>query len=392
MTRTAIVRLPAPANEMAREEIEKKVAHLSKGIRNMRFAEAGAALLFDAPPEGIEELTGQVESLALGVQRSLRRLERKVVYQSPRMQKPEFRGAGMPDGAHMVGNGQVILEGLPLALFRYFDRVFEGLGAHWSARPLLTPTLIPATVLAKCDYFRSFPHNVTFAAHLLEDAGQIEEFRRRHQRREELDEAALSDMERPEACLSPATCYHCYHLHQGQVIPDSGLVYGVCGKCFRYESSNMRDLRRLWDFTMREIVFLGSHEYVLGERERGIERVARFLEEHELAGEIRTASDPFFIAPDANAKTYFQLSAETKYEISLPIGEAERLAVGSLNHHTEFFGRAFDVTLQSGGLMHSVCIAFGLERWVYAFIAQHGDALRFWPEVVRSAPEFRGRE
>ena len=39
--------------------------------------------------------------------------------------------------------------------------------------------------------------------------------------------------------------------------------------------------------------------------------------------------------------------------------------------------------------MHSVCVAFGLERWVYAFLAQHGDDPARWPEPVREAPEFR---
>ena len=41
---------------------------------------------------------------------------------------------------------------------------------------------------------------------------------------------------------------------------------------------------------------MGAHEDVL--RERSIEIMGMFLHEHELAGEIRTASDPFFVAPD----------------------------------------------------------------------------------------------
>ena len=103
-----------------------------------------------------------------------------------------------------------------------------------------------------------------------------------------------------------------------------------------------------------------------------------------------TITDPFFIAPDASAKTYFQLSAETKYEMSLLLPDDHRLAVGSLNYHTDFFGRAFNVEIEGHGYMHSVCIAFGLERWVYAFLAQHGTDPTRWPAVMRSAPEFAG--
>ena len=387
---TVRVELATPAHEMAQEEIGKQVAHLAKTIRNVRFQEEGKALLFDAPAPETGTLRPQVEALAKKVQRSLRSLQRKIVYRAPAMDAPKFLGDGTDPGIHQLGNGQVALSGLPLALFRYFNRVFEGFGNPWSATPLQTPTLIPATVLARCDYFRSFPHNVTFAAHLFEDAERIEAFRERHQERDSLDDHALADMETPEACLSPAVCYHVYHLEQDRTIPAEGRTYGICGKCFRYESSNMRDLRRLWDFTMREVVFMGDRDTVLERRERGIEQTIRFLDEHEIAGEIRTASDPFFIAPDASAKTYFQLSAETKYEMSLLLPNEERLAVGSLNYHTDFFGRAFNVDVAQGGYMHSVCVAFGLDRWVYAFLAQHRNDPARWPSPARNAPEIAG--
>lgn len=388
MTRTCTLRLASAAHEMAQEEIQKQVAFLSKDVGNVRFREQGAVLEFTAPESAAAAITTQVESLVQRTQRSLRNLQRKLVYRSPAADRPVFRGGGDSSGVHQLGPGQVALSGVALRLFRYFDRAFEEYGRAWRAEPLLTPTLIPTRVLAQCDYFRSFPHNVTFACHLFEDASRIEGFRARHQEREELDDRALADMQTPEACLSPAVCYHVYHLNRGRVIPVEGLSYAICGKCFRYESSNMSGLRRLWDFTMREVVFLGDREEVLGRRQRGIELFSRWMEEHQLAGEIRTASDPFFVAPDALAKTYFQLSSETKYEISLLLPDDARLAVGSFNYHTDFFGKAFQCTLACGGPMHSVCIAYGLERWVHAFLAQHGEETAHWPEVVRRAPEF----
>ena len=344
--RTMSIRLANPAHEMAREEIQKQVAYLSREISNARFAHDGAVLEFDAPADSAAELTARVEALVRRIQRGLRDLRRKVVFRSVAASDPRFRGDGSTAGIHRLGPGQVALEGLPLRLFRYFDRVFEAFGRPWDARPVLTPTLIPTRVLARCDYFRSFPHNVTFACHLPEDS-------RRSNRSAPAIRIATNSMRRrsddlvtPEACLSPAVCYHVYHLNQGRTAPASGLVYGVCGKCFRYESSNMADLRRLWDFTMREVVFLGGREDVLGRRERSIAMMGRFLDDHRLAGEIRTASDPFFIAPDAVGKTYFQLSSETKYEISLMLPGDARLAVGSHNYHSDFFGRAFNTTVE----------------------------------------------
>jgi seryl-tRNA synthetase len=250
---------------------------------------------------------------------------------------------------------------------------------------LLTPTLIPADVLAKCDYFRSFPNTVTFACHLEPDASVINRFRARHEHKTTVDHEALADMGTPEACLSPAVCYHVYHRNQGLTLPSEGIAYCVRGKCFRYESSNMRELTRLWDFTMRELVFLGTRDYVLEERERCVEIIGEFLDELGLAAEIRTASDPFYIAPDASSKTYFQLTAETKYELSAVLPNEDRLAIGSLNYHTDFFGRAFDIAVDGAGPAHSSCIGFGLERFVCAFIAQHGNDPKNWPESVRNA-------
>ena len=379
-------RLATPAHEMAQEEILKQVSYLSKDIRNPRFSEDGSRLEFEAAEAGGAELVAKAEALALRVQRGLRSLQRHVAHRTASVDAPLFRGPGALAGVHLLGPGYVAMEGLPLRLYRYFDRLFEEVGTPWHAEPLLTPILIDTSVLARCDYFRSFPHSVTFAAHFPEDTAVVDEFRRRHQDRNDLDESVTGALASPpEACLSPAVCYHTYRLNAGRTLPAEGLVYGICGRCFRYETSNMKDLRRLWDFTMREVVFLGTRDDVLSKRTAAVEQVARLLDDLKLAAEIRTASDPFFIAPDAVSKTYFQLSSETKFEISLLLPGDERVAAGSLNYHTDFFGRAFDVSIAGHGPMHSVCVAFGLERWVYGFLAQHGEDPVHWPALVREA-------
>ncbi len=384
-----LVRLPNPANEMVREEIAKQVAHVSKAIRAIAFDDP-STLRCEVPDELQAELAPQVEQLAVRIQRGLRSLERKLVHRSSGAGRPAAAGPiGLPPGATMLGFGQVALQGTALSLYRFFDRIFREFGDPWRPIHLNTPTLIPSDALAKCDYFRSFPQYVTFAAHLQEDFKHIADFRARHQKRDTLDEQALGNMATPEACLSPAVCYHVYHMHAGDQIGAPGLAYSVCGKCFRYESTNVRDLRRLWDFTMRELVFVGTKEWVLAEREAAIGRFIPLLDQLGVVAEIRTASDPFFVAPDATAKTYFQLSSETKYEIALELGPDDFMAVGSFNYHTDFFGKAFGVTEANAGPMHSVCVAFGLERWVHGFVAQHGSDPAGWPPFVQQAPEFR---
>lgn len=386
MNSTITIPFREPPSEITREEILKQVTHLSASLRHPRISPDGLRLDFEVSAAEAETLRPHVTHLCQQIQRSLRRLERKVVFRSRAMADPVFRGAGCPlPGVWEAGKGQVMIEGASLAIFNFFADALAEIEREWKPRGLLTPTLIPARVLAKCDYFRSFPHTVTFACHLEENAEVLKNFRARHEHQKEgVDAQALSEMAPPCACLSPAVCYHVYHRLEGTVLPAEGAVYGVRGKCFRYESSNLQGLNRLWDFTMRELVFLGSSDGVLRERQNCVEVLGAFLDQIGLAAEIRTASDPFYIAPDAAAKTYFQLTAETKYEIAALLSAEERLAVGSFNYHTDFFGRAFDIHLEGAGKAHSVCVGMGLERLTAAFLAQHGGDPTHWPDFVIS--------
>jgi hypothetical protein len=383
-----IVDFESAAPEMAREEIEKRIAYLSPDIGAFRFLGDGARAEFSAPELAGPQLKSQVQKLAKDVQRGLRGVARKLVYRSTRFDRPKFAGKGQLDGLHMLGPGQVLLQGIPLRLFRYFDRRFEAMGQPWSAEPLLTPTLMPDHVIGRANYFRNFPGSLTFACHLPEDPQCVEAFSKRYKDRIELDGAATESLTAPKFALTPATCLHVYHHFCKQELSNSS--FGVCGKCFRYESSNMTDLRRLWEFTMREIALIGDVDWVRRQRDISTGHMADVLEELELPGEIRTASDPFFVSPESLAQTWFQLASDTKYEISLLLPDEQRIAVGSHNLHGDFFGRQFQISLAGGATAHSACIAFGLERWIWAFIAEHGQNPSRWPRAVREAREFAG--
>jgi seryl-tRNA synthetase len=372
---------------MAREEILKQVVYVSKNIRDVKFTADGTTIDFVAPEEEGAALSQAIEKIANRLASALRTIQRKVLFRSSIADRDHFFDCRELAGVHIFPPGQAVLEELPLALFRYFDRVFEDFGLPWRATPMLAPTLISGDVLARCDYFRSFPHYVTFTTHLKEEAAVIERFRARHETENRLLDDTLGDMVNPTTCLAPAMCYHVYDLYTRRTIPVRGVTRSICGPCFRFESANIRDLRRLQEFTMRELVFLGSREDVLACRERSIEMMSKFLEHHSLAAEIRTASDPFFISPDAVSKTYFQLRSDSKYEVSLFLPGGDRVAAASHNYHSDFFGRAFETDVESKGRMHSVCVAFGLERWVYAFLVQHGTDPTRWPSCVRRAPE-----
>jgi seryl-tRNA synthetase len=372
-------------NEMVQEEILKLVAHVSRDVRHPRFSANGAQLHVEyiGAPEAAEGVRTEVAGVAAKIQRSLRRLERKVAHRTTSGWNRTPVTPGAESGIWFSGTGQAQLDGPALLALQHVSTLLNEYIAQWSPVRLQTPTLIPAPVLSRCDYFRSFPQYVSFVSHLHEDFATIDDFRKRHQERDTLDDESRQNLDLPGECLSPAVCYHVYHRHASAPVPETGLTYDVQGRCFRYESTNLSDLRRLWEFTMRELVFVGTREWVLARREEAIAAFIPVLERLELPAEIRTASDPFFIAPDATAKTYFQLSSETKYEISVGLDGEERLAVGSFNYHTDFFGRAFATDAGESGPAHSVCVAFGLERLVHAILAHHGSDPSCWPAALR---------
>ncbi|MDX1437704.1 MAG: hypothetical protein R3335_12890, partial [Anaerolineales bacterium] len=186
-----------------------------------------------------------------------------------------------------------------------------------------------------------------------------------------------------EALLSPAVCYHLYFSLADKELPGGSLAATATGSCFRYESYNLKSLERLWDFTMQEVIFVGDKDFVLTNRAAGRERMSEFFGELGLAYRVESANDPFFIG-EYSQQTAFQSAFELKYEIRARIPHRDgTLAIGSYNYHQNFFGRNLNIRLPDGSPAHTGCVAFGLERTAYAFLAQFGLEPEKWPRTVQ---------
>ncbi len=278
-------------------------------------------------------------------------------------------------------------------LIEFFENQFLGLAASFNAAPYRFPTLIPARYLERVNYFRAFPHSLSFATHLREDLDVIDDFAQHAACDHEHLLGALNTSAESfapiQTLLSPAVCYHLYFSLADKPLPGGQLVATAVGNCFRYESFNLRSLERLWNFTMREIIFVGSKDFVLQNRELARQEMAQRLEKIGLAYRVESANDPFFIG-EFRKQAAFQSAFQLKYEIraSLPFKNAT-LAVGSYNYHQDFFGRNLNISLPdgsgapAGAPVHTGCVAFGLERMAYAFLAQFGPEPANWPAVVR---------
>ncbi|MDX9974482.1 MAG: aminoacyl--tRNA ligase-related protein [FCB group bacterium] len=246
------------------------------------------------------------------------------------------------------------------------------------------PTLVELQTLRTAGYLAGFPHHVNFLSHLPEQKDAVERF----QSRTAAAGAASVALDGVGACaahaMCPTVCYQFFTANAGRVIaPESLLGATALSSCFRFEGRHTTGLRRLREFTMREVMFLGPADAVQARRARLMELMVRMLELCGLRSELVTASDPFFIDV-ADKKRLFQMSFDLKYEARAHVPDDDSwLAVGSVNDHQEHFGRSFDIKLQDGEAARSCCLGFGLDRWCLAVFAQYGLEVEEWPAGLR---------
>src|SRR6266850_3449915 len=170
--------------------------------------------------------------------------------------------------------------------------------------------------------------------------------------------------------------------HAGTTVASPTLVTAQ-SHCWRHEGGRHAALERGWAFTMRELVCLGTDKDVRQFLERSIARVSELASELDLSATVIEATDPFF-APAARGKALLQKVKGLKRELTMPIAPDRDLAVSSFNLHETFFGDAFDIRLADGRPATTGCLAFGIERWVLAFLVRHGPATPYvTPRVAR---------
>lgn len=140
---------------------------------------------------------------------------------------------------------------------------------------------------------------------------------------------------------------------------------------------------------MRELVIVGHKDLVLDIRERAMQATLAYCEKLGLQAWIENANDPFF-SPDAGTKSAYQRGYGMKWELRLPYNASgESVAAASFNNMQRTFGESCAITFANGQTAFSGCIAWGLERWAYAFLAQHGIQPEHWPEQMRKRCEDR---
>jgi seryl-tRNA synthetase len=265
--------------------------------------------------------------------------------------------------------GQTVLSGDVLELDRRLDETFLRWAGCWGADEYRFPACVEARHLDRLDYFRSFPHLATFPTTLDDADGNLEKFSRGEPLRDD-GSVALTSVSEVDHVLTPAACYHVYIELEGEELVAPRYIT-TRATCFRSESS-YTPLERQWNFSMREIVCIGTAAEVESFLERTTRVIREFIARITLPVTWHNATDPFF-SPGNNPKFLFQKLEPVKRELVF----GDRLAIASTNFHRDYFGDAFDIR-RGDGAAFSGCVAFGMERWVAAFLSHYGRAPEGW--------------
>lgn len=251
-------------------------------------------------------------------------------------------------------------------LMQTLDTLFKNWGILNGAFSMTMPLLLPVKDLAVLDVYYNSPQQALLVSSL-----NLNQFTN-DPTQAEITYIRSDILEPVELGIPSAACYAVYLHYRGQVIPRSGILITIKGQCCRKEK-HYDYLRRLLGFHMREVVALGSQSFTEAHLTQFSEKILTFAALLGLPLRKEVATDSFF-EPDGSfesdaSNAFVQSGFPVKYEFLY-----EDVAIASLNSHGSFFGERCQINLaNSTQSIFTSCVAFGLERWLFALYRHYGN-------------------
>jgi seryl-tRNA synthetase len=282
-----------------------------------------------------------------------------------------------PMGADGVYARTGLYEGVVDALAALITRY-----RHPRAEVFRFPPVMSRKMIETSGYLKSFPNLLGCMCCL---QGSEAEIRGTVGRFVEGDaEPWTDDLSAGDLVLTPASCYPVYPIAAARgAVPAEGLLFDVACDCFRREPS--KDIDRLQSFRMREYVCIGTPDQITAFREDWIARAKGVADKLGLTYTVDLANDPFF-GRGGQLMAVSQMQQSLKFELLIPVISAEKpTACMSFNYHQDHFGEVWGLHGADGQVMHTGCVAFGMDRLAVAMFATHGLDVEAWPASVRNA-------
>lgn len=260
-----------------------------------------------------------------------------------------------------------------------FSDVIWRLSASDAPEQMRFPPLLPRHEIETNGYLASFPHlaGTVFSFDGDEaDALELEAVAARHE-----DWSRFQSM--TDLVVLPAACYPVYPqvAKRGPLTLEGVTVDTGPAWVFRREPSG--DPARLQMFHMHELVRIGDPDVVAAWRDTWLGRVTDLFARLGLQAWSEIANDPFF-GRAGRMLAANQRAQELKFELVALVGGPEPTAIASFNYHQDHFTAAYGIGLEGGGVAHTGCLGFGVERIALAMFRANGLDVATWPAEVRS--------
>lgn len=369
--------------EAARKDAAEQVFYVSPKIEGFAFEPGGLLLDLSGPATAVERaaITQSAQTLLSRCAEAAARTKDEVL--------EEFEGELTPADdpfSHLLGSGQAhfnmsgvpVFEGDFLALLDRLDVKFRDYALSIGSVEQAYPTTVPTESLLANGYLKSFPQHARLVGTIHQDFESL---------------TAIS--EKPEAfsgprdvdplvsghaeVLSPTVCYHCFERYRTGQVPARNALITAIAKCHRHEGRNTQGLTRLRTYTMREIIYFGTADFVREQQEQILSAFKAVLSGWGMKFRVAAASDPFF-ATSAAQKKEFQRVFRLKYEVQAWLPADERwISVASFNNHQGTLVSAYGIGVEGVNAPQSGCFGVGYERLAYAVVAQKGVDPASWP-------------
>lgn len=239
------------------------------------------------------------------------------------------------------------------------ELVHQALGSRFDAPRMQVSALIPRDVLLRSGYYKKFPNLVNAVSRI---RGEYWDGVAVAQLRPRQTDAMSSFYVPSDLVLNPVTCYHIYAAASDLIKRHNTGTFIIEGPVFRHESHN-HTATRLGEFTMVEVVRLGTGEEVQGTFRSMVEVFSEFFTGLGLPYRIVSASDAFFGDNPSLARAA-QMFNSSKYEVRVPMTDGE-LSVASVNLHGKVFADSFGFR-EEGRIDETCCAGIGIDRLAYA--------------------------
>lgn len=257
------------------------------------------------------------------------------------------------------------------------------------------PKLIPLRVMKKKGQLTGIPHEMFYVCPpKAREEKEFEEYADHVAVTGDLAPEKLREHLRPpEYCLPYAQCEPFYELFSQEIVDADKLplkFFDHSGHSFRYEAGGIKGLERFNQFTRMELAWLAKPEDCAKIRDGVVERYKRLFGTL-LELEVRAAEvTPVWMAhagAAAAAKGDDKVPATIDFEAYMPYrGHREKcewLEIGNSSVNFAKYVEWYNVKERQGRELWFGCSGQGIERILFAVLAQRGFDPENWPEALR---------